>query len=56
MRSLIGRSLQAFGLAATLVGLVVGIAARSMAGEISMLLVGSLSFLAGRTVGGGGQG
>ncbi|MFN7972494.1 MAG: hypothetical protein U0166_09120 [Acidobacteriota bacterium] len=49
-RPMLSRTLQAFGLAVTLFGLWQGIAWRSMTGELSMLLVGTASFVLGRTL------
>lgn len=50
MRPMLARTLQAFGLAVTLFGLYQGIAWHSMTGELGMLLVGTTSFVAGRTL------
>lgn len=56
MRPLIARGLQAAGLAVTLLGLYLGIAERSMTGEIAGLVIGAAAFVAGqglqRAVGG----
>ena len=45
---IVARSLQAFGLAITLVGLIYGISERSMSGELTMLLLGCVAFMLGR--------
>ena len=50
MRPMLARTLQAFGLALTLFGLWQGIAWRSMTGELTMLLLGTTSFVVGRTL------
>ena len=50
LRPVLSRSLQALGLLVTPLALVYGLSTRSMTAELSLLLLGVLSFVIGRAI------